>query len=594
MLVGDRLFGQIAALTRKGGSPLASIARAYLPCVPIVAFLGLLAGMLEGVGIGLLIPLVALLLADRLPAGLLGPIQALAEQGAAHGPGFRIFVIGAAMIAFIILKGIVQAANNTFMAHVDGGLARDIRNGLSARIIGLDYGFFLKNDSSSLAHIISTDSWYASEAIRALLGMVPAATTLLVFGLILLWLDWRLSMLVGVGAIVIQAALTVLERRQRRLGTEVTESNHTLWERMMTVASAIRAIRIFGQAERELERFAEASEGVRRALFRTMRLTVSVVPLVEVLISILFVAILLAAYFLGDSIPKLTAFLVLLARAQPQAHTISRSRMEFASRLASVDRVNWLLGQQARPVAGSRAIARIDKPIRFDGVSYEYPDGTTGLQHVNVTIRPGVATALVGASGAGKSSFVDLIARLAEPRSGTIYHGDEPIGSFDAESWRSHVAIAGQNVELVDATIAENIAYGVPGASRSEIEEAARAAGASSFIESLRDGYATQLGFAGLKLSGGERQRISLARALLRRPDLLILDEATSAVDALAEQEIMELLASKRWFRGALVISHRRSTLALCEDGIVLDSGRLVEAGPLRSLDYYRRMTGKS
>jgi subfamily B ATP-binding cassette protein MsbA len=480
------------------------------------------------------------------------------------------------------------------MAHVDGSLARDIRNGLSARIIGLDYGFFLKNDSSSLAHIISTDSWYASEAIRALLGMVPAATTLLVFGLILLWLDWRLSMLVGVGAIVIQAALTVLERRQRRLGAEVTESNHTLWERMMTVASAIRAIRIFGQAERELERFAEASEGVRRALFRTMRLTVSVVPLVEVLISILFVAILLTAYFLGDSIPKLTAFLVLLARAQPQAHTISRSRMEFASRLASVDRVNWLLGQQARPVAGTRAIARIDKPIRFDGVSYEYPDGTTGLQHVNVTIRPGVATALVGASGAGKSSFVDLIARLAEPRSGTIYHGDEPIGSFDAESWRSHVAIAGQNVELVDATIAENIAYGVPGASRSEIEEAARAAGASSFIESLRDGYATQLGFAGLKLSGGERQRISLARALLRRPDLLILDEATSAVDALAEQEIMELLASKRWFRGALVISHRRSTLALCEDGIVLDSGRLVEAGPLRSLDYYRRMTGKS
>jgi subfamily B ATP-binding cassette protein MsbA len=211
-----------------------------------------------------------------------------------------------------------------------------------------------------------------------------------------------------------------------------------------------------------------------------------------------------------------------------------------------------------------------------------------------VTIRPGVATALVGASGAGKSSFVDLIARLAEPQSGTIYHGDEPIGSFEAESWRSHVAIAGQNVELVDATIAENIAYGVPGASRSEIEEAARAAGASSFIESLRDGYATQLGFAGLKLSGGERQRISLARALLRRPDLLILDEATSAVDALAEQEIMELLASKRWFHGALVISHRRSTLALCEDGIVLDSGRLVEAGRLRSLDYYRRMTGKS
>lgn len=594
MLDGDRLFGQIAALTRRGASPLASIVRPYLRSVPLIALLGLLAGLLEGIGIGLLIPLVALLLADDAAPSLPAPFRALVEQSAGHDTGYRILGIAAAMVAFIVLKGLVQIANNAFVANIDGRLARDIRNGLSARMVNAEYAFFLKNDSSSLAQIISTDSWYASEAIRSLLSIVPAAVALIVFGAILVWLDWRLSLLVAAGAAVIEGALMLLEGRQRRLGREVMESNHALWERMMSVASAIRAIRIFGQKERELERFERASEDVRRALFRTMRLTVSVVPVVEVLISVLFVGILVAAYLLGDSIPKLTAFLVLLARAQPQAQMVSRARLEYASRLGSLERVNWLLGQENERAGGSRVIEAIDKPIRFYEVSYAYPDGTVGLEQVSVTIRPDVATALIGASGAGKSSFVALIALLTAPASGEIYHGDEPISTFDPGAWRSRIAIAGQNVELVDGTIAENIAYGMPSASREQIEEAAQAASASAFIESLRDGYATQLGFAGLKLSGGERQRIGLARALLRRPDLLILDEAISAVDALTEQEVMKLLKRRRCFRSALVISHRRSTLALCEDGIVLEGGRLIESGPLRTFSYYRRMTGQS
>jgi len=153
--------------------------------------------------------------------------------------------------------------------------------------------------------------------------------------------------------------------------------------------------------------------------------------------------------------------------------------------------------------------------------------------------------------------------------------------------------VAGQDVMLIDGSVADNIAYGRPGASRGEIEDAATVAGAAGFIAALPGGYDASVGYEGLNLSGGQRQRIGLARALLRKPDLLILDEATNAVDALSETEIMRLLAEHRHFRTALVISHRHSTLSACANGVVVEHGRVVEAGPLATLAYYRNMTGE-
>lgn len=157
--------------------------------------------------------------------------------------------------------------------------------------------------------------------------------------------------------------------------------------------------------------------------------------------------------------------------------------------------------------------------------------------------------------------------------------------------WRSHIAIAGQDIDLVDGTIAENIAYGHPQTDAKNIKDAAIAAGADTFITKLQSGYDTRVGRDGLNLSGGQRQRIALARALLRKPDLLILDEATNAVDAMTQAEILKLLTERRHFNTALIISHHRSTLAACEFGIVLNSGRVVETGQLPSLDYFHHMS---
>lgn len=576
----------------RNGSPLLSIARPYFKLLPLIGILGVLAALAEGVGVTLLIPLVSILLGGSMPSVVAGPYRELIQSFPRLSPEMLIAALGAAMVLLIVAKGLIQAANSILIANLDGRLGRDIRDALCRRVLQLDYSFFLSHDNARLVQIVSTDCWYAQEAVRAVVSTISGAVAIAVISLFLLWVDWRLSAIVVLGGVIIQAVVAVLHRKQRQLAFDSVANNQALGERMLTVVCAIRAIRVFGQQEREQERFAAASERVRKDLFRTQRIMTSVVPLVEVLVSILFVVVLLGAYLLHISLATTTAFLVLLARLQPYAHSISRAGSEVASYSGSIAEVEWLLRREpaCESQTGFARAPILEKPIAFENLSYAYPDGTPALENVTATIEPGTTTALIGKSGAGKSSFVDLLCRLAEPHSGSILYGSDPLSSIDPQSWRSRIAIAGQNVDLVDGTIAENIAYGQPHASPQEIEEAAAAANASPFILQLPNGYETRLGFDGLKLSGGQRQRIGLARALLRRPDILILDEATSAVDVFSERKLREMLQEKRWFRTAIVISHRKSTLSVCDRGIVLEHGRVIEIGPFESLSYFDQM----
>ena len=582
------------ALSSRTQWPLAPILRPYLPVLPLIALVGLVASLLEGIGISLLIPLVALLLSSDVPPHIPAPIGSLAESVRTLNPETRVLALSGTLLVLILLKSALNVANNLLMNRVNSRMERDIRNVLCEKLLSLPYEFLLTNDSGHLSKIVTHDGWKVAHAARSALTIVPAIAGLVVFASLLAWLDSRLFAIVTVGAVAVLIVQYSLDRWQRSLSVEVARRYREMVTRTLSIVLGSRAIRLFGQENREGRRFSSASQAISNQVNAEKAIGSFVSPLLELLIAIIFVAILLAAYRLNISAAATTAFLVLLARIQPHAHAISQARVVIASEQGAIKEVEWLLSQQIPGASKSakRDIGAITSTIRFANVSYSYPDGTIALRDVSVAIRPGVRTALIGKSGSGKSSFVDLVCRLSEPTFGSIFLGDQPISDIDEHSWRSHIAIAGQSVELMQGTIAENIAYGSPGASDEEIREASKAAGVDSFIASLPAGFKTVVGLDGLKLSGGQRQRIGLARALLKRADLLILDEATNAIDAMSEPEVMNLLTETGGFATIIVISHRRSTLDLCDDGIVLDAGMVVEAGPLKNLAYFRRMSG--
>jgi subfamily B ATP-binding cassette protein MsbA len=573
--------------------PLADVRRKYLPFVPVVALLGLLASLLEGAGIGLFIPLLGLLLAQPTSIQLPQPLVALMST---FGGTIReqATVLGAAILGLILIKNIVQALNSCLLASLGARIGADVRRRLAASLLSVDYPFFLEQDTARLTRIMATDSWFVIEAVRSALALIPAAASLLVFGALLAWLNLKLFLLVLLGAAMIQVLIYLFERRQGQLSHAFTENSAILWRRLLTILQAPRVVRLFGQQAREERRVNRAIDELRRSVRASGYWTAFVQPAVDMMIVLLFLAALLAGYWMGMAVPAIATFLLLLTRTQPHARIVSQSRLGIASFEGALREVDWLIAQreQAMAAAAKPSDLRLDGPIAFDDVSFTYPNGYRALDRLNCIIEPGVATALLGESGAGKSTLINLLCRLIEPESGELRLGEIPAGNIGASAWRSRVGVAGQDNELVDGTVAENIAYGRPDAEFREIEAVARAAGAAEFIAALPQGYETQVGPQGLSLSGGQRQRIGVARALLRNPDLLIFDEATSAVDALSDQEIVRLAKEHRHFRTLLIVSHRKTTVAACQNGIVLENGRIAEAGPLKGLAYFQRMAG--
>ena len=571
---------------------LSVILLGYRAHLPLIMLVGLAAGLLEGVGIGLLIPLIAVLLAGTSPQGLPVPIVELAAIVAPFSVATRIVLLGVIIVLLVSVKGLLQAAANVLASRVDLLIARDVRDALLKRAIDLEYAFYLRNDHARVVQILTQDRWALSEGVHQALWVVPAISTLAAYAVLLAWLDWRLLSLVIVMGLVVVALVRWFERRQRHLSFQLTAHGHVLGELLMSVLNGFKVILLFGQRRREQKEFAAVSEEQRRKELKLRNVSAFAAPVIDSTISIIFVVVLVSSHVLAVPVPQISAFLLILLRAQTQASSVCQALIGIATVRGSIREIDWLLAQEdvRREVCPQPAPPVINRSIKFDHVGFAYPDGTQALSDVSTIIEHGKVTALIGRSGAGKSSFVSLLCRLVEPQSGQILLGDEPTNQFDLVDWLSCIAVAGQSIDLMPRTVAQNIAYGQPAASQEDIDAAAIAAGAADFVRELPLGYDTRIDQDGTNLSAGQRQRLGLARALLIRPDLLILDEATSAVDTMSESEIMQLFAERRFFRTALVISHRRSTLAACDNGIVIDHGRIVEYGELRSLEYYRAM----
>ena len=578
-----------------GDGPLDAVLARQAWALPAVALLGVAVSGLEGLGIGLLVPLLGAFIAGARTTAIPEPLATIAALAERLIPGQRLAAIATLIIVIMLLKAVVQIAAAAFSARIEGRVGVDVRSALFDRLLAADYPFFLSADPGRLAAIVTTGTWKLMETVRMTFGIVSASATLLVFGMLLLATEWRLFVAVLFGLLLVRQLQHRQSARLGPLSDEVYAADAQLAGRTLAGVRAIRSIRLFGQESRERRRLDDASRRLRDAIVVVQQGAECLLPGLEVLETALFLAVLLIASAIGTPVPVLAAFLVLLYRAQGPLLTINRNRLERVTLSGAVREIEWLLTAPSGPAPiQGRSLGEINAPIRFMDVSYSFPQSgpaeVPAIQGASFVIPVGAAVALIGPSGSGKSTLVNLMCGLLQPTTGRILAGDVPLAQVDPKAWRSRIALAGQDVELIDGTVFDNIAYGLEGATQPMVEEAARIADAHTFIAALPAGYSESLGTGSLRLSGGQRQRIGLARALVRRPDLLILDEATSAVDGLSERSIMALLRTHACFRTAIVISHRRSTLSVCDIGVVLQAGRVVEAGPLRALEFYRLM----
>ena len=572
--------------------PLQGIARRYFWALPVVGALGFLASLLEGLGIALLIPLLASLVPGSAHGAIPRSVAAIGSTVIRLVPGQPAMALAAAMFGLIVIKGVVQVANATLIVTVEGRAGHDIRTAICRKIVSLPYPFFLENEKSRLINIITTDSWLATEAFGWTFAIVQAVFSIAIFSLILIVMQWNMFCVVAIGLLIIRLVYSYLGRKIRRLSHKSVDANNVLAERMLSIVTATRVIRIFGGREREFRRFVGASQEVRKSMVRSRRSAAALLPGLEILFFLLFLAVVLVAYQRDISLAVISAFLVLLYRLQPHVRTVGEARLNIAGLDGAIRQVSWLLDQPDAkpPTVSGHAPAGLGWPIRLDAVCYAYPKGNGALKDVSFALEEGSATALIGRSGSGKSTIANLLARLIEPQSGAITAGGRPASDWTSDAWQARIAVAGQDVELIDGTIAQNIAYGRPEADLAQIIAAAVAAEADGFIARMARGYDSAVSLGGTNLSPGQRQRIGLARALLRGADLLILDEATSAIDGISESAIVRLLEERHWFKAALIISHRRSALSACPTAIVVDHGRIVEAGPVGSLSYFKAM----
>ena len=564
-----------------------------LRLVPVVVGLGLAGAALEGLGIGLIIPLPGIIMGHGETSGMAGFSALLQQVGADLGERERLIAISAAILGSIVLKNVFAFANTLLTSFIYGKAGYSIRSALSEQLLRVGYPFFLQQSPGRLLNIISNESWRASDAIQALLGAIVSASAAIILLAFLLLLSWQMTLLVMLGLALVQLAHGILSSNLKAPSRSVVSRNSALASQMLHLVHAGRLIRIFGQENHEKAVFAKASDGVRRAAFVLSIRQGVLPPLTEVLHAMLFLAVVIGAWLANVSFPLTVAFLILLYRLQPHMRALQMSWSQLQGMSGSLEEVQWLLDPSDKPEApqGSLPFDGLRQGISFDDVSFAYsgalpgPDAREAVLHQAVfDIRSGRSTALIGRSGAGKTTIVNLLCRFVKPDSGRILVDGVPLGEIDPRQWLRNIALASQELELVDGTILENIVYGHDTASASDAMRAARLAEAHEFIEHLPRGYATLVGYRGVNLSAGQRQRIALARALVRDPDVLILDEATSAVDGLSEAAIVETLKSRAGRRTTIVISHHHSTISFCDDVVILSRGRVKKQAPFATL----------
>jgi subfamily B ATP-binding cassette protein MsbA len=553
-----------------------------------IIIIGLLSSIFEGLGISLFIPFLQNLgQATNQLASENFWIDFLNQLFNPIAQNKRLFVISLCIFGSVILKNCLSYGSAIFQSWLYLRMSYQLHSSVFKQLLSVSYSFLDSHQSGKLLNTLHTQTWEAVDATFTFVEFIVKIFTILIFVILLLLTSWQLTLFAVFALGLISLTIQKVSHQAKDLGRQAVRANDALANRMLEGFYAMRLIRAFGHESYEQKRFEQAFEQVCAASMNLDKLRARIGPLSEVLAVALLGGILLISFQNQANLPTSLAFILMLYRLQPQVSTLDDTRISLVSSTAAAEDVMSLLDCSDKPYIRSGRIPfkGLKQAISFESVYFHYNSlEKPALRNVSIRIPQGKTTAIVGPSGAGKSTLLGLICRFYDVTNGEIYIDNYPLRQLNLASWRSRIALVSQDIYIFSTTVRENIAYGRLDATEAEIIAAATQANAHEFISRLPQGYDTMVGDRGIRLSGGQRQRIALARAIVRNPEILILDEATNALDSVSERLIQEAINSFSQDRTAIVIAHRLSTIEQADQIIVLQEGQVIEQGNLQQL----------
>ena len=521
-----------------------------------------------------------------------------------HGASLTLLLLCLSLCVMTVFKTASYFGASAVMVPIRTGIVKDIRMEIYRKILSLPLGFFSEERKGDIIARISGDVQEVETSITASLDMLIKNPILIVFYFgALIFISWKMTLFTILFAPLMLWIMGLIGRKLKAQSLEA----QTLWSDTMSqveeTLGGLRVVKAFLAEDKMEKRFEGVTGAMKEKTGRVMTRQVLAHPVSECLGTVMIAIIL---WFGGTLIlndkspidaPTFIYYMVILYSVIQPIKELSRAAYGIPKGLASMERINRILESRNDIVEAAEPvrISEFKESIRFEGVAFRYGDGGKEvLKGVDLTIPKGKTIAIVGASGAGKTTLVDLIPRFYDPESGCIRLDGVDIRQASLRDLRALMGNVNQDPILFNDTIFNNIAFGVEGATREEVIAAAKIANAHEFIMEKELGYDTNIGDRGSKLSGGQRQRISIARAILKNPPILILDEATASLDTESEKIVQEALDRLMSSRTTIAIAHRLSTIRNADLIIVMQDGRIVERGRHEELlsrnGHYRKL----
>ncbi|MFB2768866.1 ATP-binding cassette domain-containing protein [Pelatocladus sp. BLCC-F211] len=563
-------------------------AKPYPGLIVLTIVLGFSGALFNGVGTALIVPVILKIVGQEVDLSSAPPIlRAITSPFDNMSENNRLWLMSGAIILIIFFKNIASYASALTSSYLSRRLTSDMREAGVQLLLEIDIDYYAKMKVGDLINRLGGEIGRAATTISNTVKLVILGITILVFLGLLISISWQLT----IAATILLSFVTLINQyviaRSRTFGKLLSEMSKAYSVAILEILSGIRLVKATGNEEREYQRIQQFIREREKADFRSQMNSEAIAPISEVMgvISLLLIVILSRTFF-KEEITSLSTvlltYLLILLRLLPLIAQLNTLRNSFANATTSVEVTADFLRRDDKPLMKNGSFTYIDlnKSINFNHISFAYPGHEKMvLKDVDLSLPRGTTLALVGTSGAGKSTIADLLPRFYDPVSGSITIDGIDIREFEITSLRKGMGIVSQDTFLFNDSVRNNIAYGRSDATDDEIITATQQANAYEFISKLPQGFDTLIGDRGVMLSGGQKQRLAIARALLQNPDILILDEATSALDTVSERLVQEAIDDLSRDRTTLVIAHRLSTVQKADQIAVLDQGRVVEVG---------------